>query len=321
MSTYEPHHHTIAEGLGYRPDELQLRSADGGHMAYRRLFVDVPSVQKTYFVKGQDSSLFTDDEREVHARQYLLKEHMLFDYLRKSGFMHVPEETGLIADSYLVMQGLQAEQGWHWRAPRDNPELFESYVRSVLGSFDALQNVPIPNEEYFFPKRILKVYMEEGWDYLDKNQIEKVKIASEKLRSKLHPETAAVLDELLSRLPEIVPTGQALYDNAQQYYLSHHDARQANIAWHPDHGARVIDLSWVDIGFKNADSTMFLIDLAKAGHDVSPYMNAYFNPDHALLLMGHWLGRCAEPTRDSIPTVRLHQLASALTAYRLLNKS
>lgn len=319
MTTYEPHHHTIAEGLGYQPEELEMRSADGGHMAYRRLFVEVPSVQKTYFVKGQDSSLFTDDEREVHAKQYLLKEHMLFGYLRDSGFIHVPEETGLIDDSYLIMQGLLSEQGWYWRAPRDDPELFDAYVLSVLESFDALQSTPIPSEEFFFPKRILKVYMEEGWDHLDQNQIEKVKIASEKLRCKLHPETEEVLDELLAKLPDLVPAGQALYDIAQQYYLSHHDARQANIAWHPEHGARVIDLSWVDIGFKNADSTMLLIDLAKAGHDVSKYMDEYFNTDHALLLMGHWLGRCAEPTRDSIPTVRLHQLASALTTYRLLN--
>ncbi len=321
VTMYEPYHHTIANGLGYTPEQLNFRTADGGHMAYKRLFIEVPGVQKTYFIKGQDSAMFTDAEREDHALQYLKKEQMLFDYLRSQGYQSIPEETGLIDNSYLVMQGLLKDEGWYWRAPRDNPELFDQYVQSVLASYDALQAIPLPDESYFFPKRIMKVFMDEGWDNLSSDQIDKIRQTSQLLRPKLYPETDAVLDEVLATLPSLVPVGQALYDTMRPHYLTHHDARQANIAWHPEFGTKNIDLSWVDIGWKNADATMFLIDLAKAGHNVSPYIDEYFNPDHALLLMGHWIGRSAEPTRDGNPIVRLHQLASALTAYSLLKQT
>ncbi len=321
VNQFEPHQYTIAQGIGYQPEQLTFRSADGGHMAYKRLFVDTPDGAKTYFIKGQDGALFSDQERESHALQYLKKEHMLFAYLRDSDYAQIPGETGLIDDSFLIMEGLPKESGWYWRAPRDDPELFDRYMQSVLASFDDLQQIPIPGEEYFFPKRILKVYMDEGWNRLDSAHIARVGTAANELRSKLRLETEAYLDEVLHALPELVPAGQALYDVAQPYYLSHHDARQANIAWHPEHGTRNIDLSWMDIGFKNADSTMLLIDLAKAGHNIQPYMEQYFNPDHALLMMGHWLGRSAEPTRDGNPIVRLHQLASAVTAFSLLKNA
>jgi len=317
---YEHYHHAIADHIGHHPDQLQFRDADGGHMAYKRLFIDTPQASKTYFVKGQDSALFTDTEREGHAKQYLKKEHMLFGYLRDQGYQHIPRETDLIDGSFLIMEGLLKESGWHWRAPRDNPELFDQYVQSVLQSLGALQDVPIPDDTYFFPKRILQVYMDEGWNYLTPEQIEKMRQTARLLRSQLYPNTEHVFDEVMSALPSLVPSGKALYDKAQPYYLSHHDARQANIAWHPEHGAKNIDLSWVDVGWHNADATMLLIDLAKAGHDVSPYLEGNFNPDHALLLMGHWFGRSAEPTRDGNPVVRLHQLASALTAYQLLQQ-
>lgn len=315
---YEPYHHTIATGLGYTPEQLTFSAADGGHMAYKRLFIEAPDTGKTYFIKGQDSTMFTDAEREDHALQYLKKEQMIFDYLRSQGYNSIPAETGLIEGSYLVMESLLKDAGWYWRAPRDNPELFGQYVQSVLASYDALQEIPLPDESYFFPKRIMKVFMEEGWDHINPAHIQKIRSNAQTLRSRLYPETDAVLDEVLDTLPELIPKGQALYDTMQPYYLTHHDARQANIAWHPEFGTKNIDLSWVDIGWKNADATMLLIDLAKSGHDVSPYLSEYFNPEHALLLMGHWISRSAEPTRDANPIVRLHQLASALTAYRLL---
>lgn len=313
-----PHHQAIARELGLYAEELKFSDARGGHMAYRRLFTETPDGE-VYFVKGHDGSLFTEDVRSEHARQYLKKEHMLFTYLQESGYLQVPDISRLIDENYLLIEGLPSEKGWYWRAPKDNPDLFDRYVQDTLESFDALQAVPLPPEHYFFPKRIMKVFIEEGWENLSQNQLQKIGYAAQGLRAQLYPETEQVLDEALGRLPELVEQGKALYDVAQPLYLTHHDARQANIAWHPSLGTKNIDLSWMDVGWKNADATMFLIDLAKAGHDVTPYISSHFSPEHALLLMGHWFGRCAEPTRDGSTTVRLHQLASALTAYQLLS--
>lgn len=315
----QPHHIAIARELQLLPEEVRFSDAKGGHMAYRRLFAETPGGD-VYFIKGQDNSLFTEDERATHAQQYLLKEHMLFTYLLECGYTSVPSTSRLIDESYLMIQGLPKEHGWYWRAPRDDPELFNRYVRDVLASYDELQRIPLPPEDHFFPKRIMQVFMEEGWQYLSRTQIETVLDAAQKLRSELHPSTETMLDEALAALQSLSTAGRQLYDTARPLFLTHHDARQANIAWHPEKGVKNIDLSWVDVGWRNADATMLLIDLAKAGYDVSPYMNEYLNPDHALLLMGHWFGRSAEPTRDGNPIVRLHQLASAVTAYKLIKE-
>ena len=72
------------------------------------------------------------------------------------------------------------------------------------------------------------------------------------------------------------------------------------------------------MGLPNSDTTMFLVDLTKSGIDVSEYLDRYFNPDHAHILIGFWLARALEPPSKSNPEVRLHQLASAITAYNLI---
>lgn len=63
---------------------------------------------------------------------------------------------------------------------------------------------------------------------------------------------------------------------------------------------------------------MFLIDLAKSGHDISAYKHE-LNQDFAVTLIGFWLAHSTWETRDSNTTVREHQIASASVAFQLLN--
>ena len=107
----------------------------------------------------------------------------------------------------------------------------------------------------------------------------------------------------LSRTPPLLP--------------AHNDARQSNIAWHPEQGVRIVDWSWADPAPKNADATMFLIDLAKSGHDVSGHL-ARFNRDYAVILAGFWLAHSTWQARDAGSTVREHQVASAASALELI---
>ena len=101
------------------------------------------------------------------------------------------------------------------------------------------------------------------------------------------------------------------------YALCHHDARQANIAWHPDHGARLVDWSWTDIGRPGSDATMLLIDLHKHGHDITPYLGEV-NPEHCTALIGFWLEHALRPIGERDPSIRLQQFVSALAAYEVL---
>lgn len=312
-----PYLNDLSTSLGYAQHELESEAVDGGHMAYGRWFVTTPE-SATYFAKGHQPELFTDAKRASHAQQYLDKEQRMFAYLRDNQYSHVPQYSELLGGSLLVMDALAPKQGWIWRAD-EAPDTHE-YVESALACFAELAKTPIAPEDHFFPQRILKVYMEEGWDYLDQETIPAVQERLTQWLPRFHSRTQQWALALLPRIQDYLEPGRGLYDIARPLYLSHHDARQANLAYHPDHGAMLIDWSWADVGFKNADSTMFLIDVAKSGLDTATYLKEHFNPEHALLLMGHWLGRSIQPTRDGDTTVRFHQLTSAVTAYELLEQ-
>jgi hypothetical protein len=48
-------------------------------------------------------------------------------------------------------------------------------------------------------------------------------------------------------------------------------------------------------------------------------MNEYFNENHAPTLIGFWLAHSLWVTHDGSDTVRSHQVASAATAFELIN--
>lgn len=313
---FHPLHNEFARVIEAKPIDIRATSVDGGHMAYGRWLIDAGNGGKRYFAKGHRPELFTDPVREGHARQYLEKEQAFFAYLRSQGFKHVPEFSELVGGSLLVMDAYSPADNWQWEAEFASDQ--KSYIEAALGCFDDLQATPIASPEHYFPKRIMKVYMEEGWDFLNEERIAQIQQRMALWQNDFHPETAEWAARLSPRIAEFIAPGRALYDQAQQLYLCHHDARQANFAYHPERGVKLIDWSWADVGFKNADSTMLLIDLTKSEVDVTPYLATHFNPEHALLLMGHWLGRSIEPTRDGDTTVRFHQLTSAITAFELL---
>ena len=100
--------------------------------------------------------------------------------------------------------------------------------------------------------------------------------------------------------------------------IAHLDARQSNIAWSPESGARIVDWSWASAAPRGADRTMFIIDLFKAGFDVHPLVNHHLEPGYGLLQMGHWLARGTQPSSPGDNNVRFHQLASAASAATLM---
>ena len=308
---------SLARVVNASPEDLIVHEIDGGHMAYGRWIIDTPSGQKL-FMKAHRPELFTDSTREAHARAYLEKEQMMFEYLRSKQYPYLPAYSQLIDGQVLVMDAFSPDEEWYWRAV-EAPNI-DDYICSALEAFDALQSVELPPESHFFPKRIMPVYMEEGWDYINTDTVKEVQNRISSWSEDFHPRTREIAHKLSPLIENFIEQGRSLYTVEQPLYLSHHDGRQANLAFNPQLGARLIDMSWMDLGFKNADSTMLLIDLTKSDYDVSKYLADHFNPDHALLLMGHYLGRSIVPTRDGDPTVRFHQLTSAVTAYELLTK-
>lgn len=305
---------TIDEILRIPTEERTVEYIDAGHMAYDHLFTR--HGDDHLFVKLHDSSRFTDPFREAHSRAYLKKEYELYNHLKEEGFTSLPNRVALIDDTILGMDALHPQDGWMWRAPSREP-LTDTYVRDTLEAFQTLQaTTPPPRPNYH--ESIDKTYettWSEGWDAINKNRLDRIVDRIRSFSIDWTAEQQAMSEALINDLP-LLQQGALALDRDEPLFMAHNDARQSNIAWHPQQGTRIVDWSWGDLAPKNADATMFLIDLAKSRHDITPYLESY-NTNYALTLIGFWLAHSIWETHDGSSTVREHQVASAVTAYKL----
>lgn len=305
---------SIIEILGQPKDMLDIEVINAGHMAYDHLFVR--SGESDLFVKQHIAERFSDPFREAHSRAYLEKEFNLYEYVAQRGFSYIPDRVDLIDDSMLAMDALKEEDGWLWRAPRN--EQFDTYVQNVLAAIEQLELVPVDTDSTYHEviNPTYETFWEEGWSDISEEKIEAIKAKIIQLSEKWsedQKESALSLIISLSALRERAKT----IDRNVPLFMAHNDVRQSNIAWHPREGARFVDWSWGDPAPHNADSTMFIVDLAKSGHDISKYKDR-INSDQLVVLIGFWLAHSLWETRDGSSTVREHQVASAVAAHNIL---
>lgn len=313
---YASHHDIIRRAtdtllLNALLEESTLLPSRGGHMAYD--YELYSTIRGDVFIKRFDPANFTDPNKEMHSLYYLEKETSVIEHLRKHGFRHIASDQILVAGTSLVMEGYSETNGWHWQAPEDS-EQRDSYIHDVLEALRELSTADHPpmNEPIDPP---MQSFYDEGWGaYTDKSR-ERIVHRLDEFRGRLHEENVAQIDSLINELERLSKTAKPTGSGS---VYSHHDARQRNIAWHPKDGVRIVDWSWYGQGTEKADTTALLIDLAKSDVDVTPYLSNYFDIEHAKLLIGFWLQHSLWPTRTPDDSVRLHQAASALTAYRLL---
>jgi len=307
---------TIEEVLAVAADKRETVLVDAGHMAYDHYFTRFQ--QDHLFVKAHDSSRFTDSFREAHSRAYLEKEFALYNHLKRLNYSAIPNRVALVDDSLLAMDALHTDDGWQWRAPR-NPDEFDQYVQDTLDSFEELQRLESPATPKYH-QHIQDTYTtlwREGWDSIDDQSVERIVNKVRQFSSNWSDEQYNACEQMISNLHAIKL--KSLHIRREQpLFMAHNDARQSNIAWHPKHGTRLVDWSWGDAGLKNADTTMFLIDLVKSGRDISAFKQ-HVNNDQAHILIGFWLAHSLWETRDGSTSVREHQAASALAAYKVLN--
>ena len=317
LEARRPSSRTIQEILAVPSEETQTRHINAGHMAYEHLFIQHQGDH--LFVKAHDSSRFTDAFREAHSRTYLQKEYSLYRYLELQQFGFIPKRVALIDDTLLAMDALHKDDGWQWRAPKQ-PESFEAYVSDTLKAFNKLQSTPPPEKPEYHAsiKDTYSTLWEEGWDSIDDQSLQSIESKIRQFSRNWSAEQYKLSEALITALPAIKQKSLDLARD-QELFMAHNDARQSNIAWHPQYGTRLVDWSWGDTAPKNADSTMFLIDLVKSGQEIDTHL-ASFNPAYAHTLVGFWLAHSLWQTRDNSQTVREHQVASAVAAYKLLSK-
>lgn len=311
---------SIRDILGMPRDQLETTIIDAGHMAYDHLFVR--SGNQRLFVKAHDASRFTDAFREAHSREYLKKEFAWFSGLSQNGFAAIPDRVDLIDDSLLAMDALHQDDGWLWRAPEDDQ--YDQYVRDTLQAFDDLQRIPIPEHPSYHQTiaSTFETFWKEGWDDITDEKTEALADKIIQLSKEWTIEQQQDALELIQNIASLRKQAKQI-DRTAPLFTAHNDARQSNIAWNPDPTTagchtRLVDWSWGDPAPKDADSTMFLIDLAKSGYDIRQYID-HINKDWLITYIGFLLAHSLWQTRDGSSTVREQQIASASAAQKLLD--
>ncbi len=273
----------------------------GGLMNYSKNIVF--GSDAAIFIKSYDSP--ETDQLHLDALQ---KEAAIVAHLRTANYPYIPAFSHH-TDHNFFMEALPTEHGWQWRAPKNH---IDQYIQDCLNAFATLESMPIPPDTTDIPSS-LAIYRDEGWQSLDQ---EKLAEFIKRIEPQLYPNSQHTAKRLLDDITLLRRTASQLSAH-ETYVFCHHDARQANIAWHPDRGIRLVDWSWADVGRAGSDATMLLIDLHKHGHDITAYRDSV-NVEHAMTLMGFWLDHALRPIGERDRTIRLQQFVSALAAYEVL---
>lgn len=290
------------EQLAYFGERCEVIEPSGGHMGYERTVVSLPNSEKI-FIKRHNAARFSDSIRERHSRNYLQKEFAVYRQL-SSQSPYIAECRELIEDHTLVLTAYDPRDGWHWRAPQE-PELQKRYIRDVLTALKEIEAMAFKDASDIPPAHQSFVY--EGWGQYDHTR-EQIAVL---LATTAIPSADILRDGIEALYAEYLTQPEQSLE-----YFAHTDIRQSNLAWHPNHGVKIVDWSWAGPSDSGLDTTSFLIDLAKSGIDIQEYMDD-FNPLHARRMIGFWLGRAILPAHHDT-SVRDHQLASAITAFSLL---
>lgn len=289
-----------------RPDTATR--VDAGHMEYNKSICRKDG--HAVFAKQHDFKQFDDTDRANRSYQYLEKEAFTMAHLRRHNFSHIPSHSALYGDT-LAMDALQAEDGWQWRA---QPETIHAYIADSLAMFETLEHIPIPADSFTIEPSY-ESFTHEGWRTLTDETKEKITERLYQFLPRLDAKTQLTAQSMVDAI-DTLQHAHMTPRETPSFVFCHHDVRQSNLAWHPEHGSKLVDWSWAGLGETGSDQTSFLIDLHKGGHDISSYYDA-INPYHCLTLIGFWLAHSTWPAyRDD--TVRFQQFLSAVSAYDIL---
>src|SRR3990167_3116244 len=219
----------VAAVLGLDIENLDIREVNGGHMGYiRRIVADEES---EFFIKDHDDTRFTDEQRRMHSRQYLDKEAAYMRHIVGEKAI-VPKVHGLIDDA-LVLDCLSEENGWYWRAP-ENEEQKQAYIEDVLQALTSVEVVDVIDDKLSDTRPALEIFLKDGWQIFDSKKAKITKKAAG-WRDRLGPDSQQYFGRFVTDMLTVNSkmVAQNLADIDKKSTLSHHDARQANIAWHP----------------------------------------------------------------------------------------
>jgi hypothetical protein cdivTM_02326 len=316
-----------ATELNANSSELRITPVSGGFSLNRRALVS--SGDRTIFVKEVDADLLSDEgERELG---WLKKDYAVTRLLQKTYPQYVADWTELADDGYVLMTSSYASSdGWLWQPPTDN-SVAECYISTVITAVCELEKIKLPQELIeelqLQPFAARELGLDDGIDQI---------IADADIRRRLIDNYQKLLPnqleinqrrcqniiELLEKCDELIDISVRAKEFAKQTEdcFNHSDVRSDNLAFNPQTGElKLVDWNWASYAPKGSGATEFLVDMARHGHDVTPWLGE-LNAEMLASFVGFFLIRSLKPPLKPGDNLRQMQALSAAVAYDLLER-
>ena len=305
--------------------ELRITPVSGGFSLNRRTLVS--SDDRTIFVKEVDTDLLSDEgERELG---WLKKDHAVTRLLQKTYPQYVADWTELADDGHVLMTSSYASSdGWLWQPPTDN-SVAERYISTVITAVCELEKIKLPQELIeelqLQPFVARELGLDDGIDQIiaDADIRRRLIDNYQKLlpnQLEINQRRCQAIIELLEKRDELIDISVRAKEFAKQTEdcFNHSDVRSDNLAFNPQTGElKLVDWNWASYASQGSGATEFLVDMARHGHDVTPWLGE-LNVEMLASFVGFYLIRSLKPPLKPGDNLRQMQALSAAVAYDLL---
>ena len=314
-----------AAELNVDSSELRITPVSGGFSLNRRALVS--SGDRTIFVKEVDANLLSDEgERELG---WLKKDYAVTRLLQKTYPQYVADWTELADDGYVLMTSSYASSdGWLWQPPTDN-SVAERYISTVITAVRELEKIKLPQELIeelqLQPFVARELGLDDGIDQIIADADIRRRLINnyQKLlpnQLEINQRRCQAIIELLKKRDELIDISVRAKEFAKQTEdcFNHSDVRSDNLAFNPQTGElKLVDWNWVSYAPQGSGATEFLVDMARHGHDVTPWLGE-LNAEMLASFVGFFLTRSLKPPLKPGDNLRQMQALSAAAAYDLL---
>ena len=307
--------------------ELRITPVSGGFSLNRRALVS--SGDRTIFVKEVDANLLSDEgERELG---WLKKDYAVTRLLQKTYPQYVADWTELADDGYVLMTSSYASSdGWLWQPPTDN-SVAERYISTAITAVRELEKIKLPQELIeelqLQPFVARELGLDDGIDQIiaDADIRRRLIDNYQKLlpnQLEINQRRCQAIIGLLEKRDELIDISVRAKNFAKQTedYFNHSDVRSDNLAFNPQTGElKLVDWNWASYAPQGSGATEFLVDMARHGHDVTPWLGE-LNAEMLASFVGFFLTRSLKPPLKPGDNLRQMQALSAAVAYDLLER-
>ena len=321
-----------AAELGVDASDLQIASVSGGFSRNRRALVSAGD--KTIFVKEVDIDVLPGEgEREL---AWLKKDYEVTRLLQKLHPKFVADWIKLDGDGYVLMTTSYASaDGWLWRPPAEK-SLAERYISAAVIATRELEKTELPHEVIeelqLQPFTTTELGLDDGIDRIIADADIRRQLIDQLIDNYriLLPEQSEVNQRRCQKMIDLLGESDKLVDisvrtkrfaKQPEDCFNHSDVRSDNLAFHPQTGQlKLVDWNWASYAPRGSGATEFLIDMARHGHDVTPWLSEV-NAEMLAAFVGFYLIRSLKPPLQPGDTLRQMQALSAATAYDLLERT